>query len=807
MSTMMKEAIQALYPPRPAASRRRVRRSGSSSSRVGGGGASFHEGSLHQYGGPDAAGAATGSASLSRSSSSYGSSSSSRKSKGRFSELLLEHGERELFLDYAATASSSPLSQIGEDVGGSCQMGQIEGRLRVCSQSIVFEPRQASRGIVRIPFRHMTACPFLGGGSADPSATYPGAGGVNLDVDGAFNGGAQAIGQSHAPEAMAVIIRCERHVVMKANNTIGPYHYAQSPVEFRFQFRFSSPAYMLSLSKQLFEAEASNKKSSSVSFAPSVAFDTSAPPTPIIPLPSNNDPRDAIIEQVIDPTINRSFDTTSFLHAQEQPITPSLPCSIKIPLLEEKGCAILTDCGLYFQPMVASGLIDTGANHDLRPRSNGKAQVWLMDDMRAIARRYDGLKDKGLEIYFAKQRSVLLAFESTAVRERMIGLISQHVSEMKSRPLPCFTNRSFVESALEMWISGDLDNFEYLLCLNAASGRSFHDLSRYPVFPWVLSRYGEKDDDDILEDLPTPMDFTDPNMFRDLSKPIGALSDERFAEFGRRYESMVQQQRNQTSQNQDAPFMYGTHYCAPGYVLFYLLRVMPEHMLCLQNGKFDIPDRLFHSIDATYKSIQTNPADVKELIPEFFDADCFDFLINSMGLQLGNLQTGERVNDVILPPWAKNAKHFLRQNRAALESDYCTKHLPKWIDLIFGAKSRGSGAKHARNLFHPMSYIGPEDFEGILSAEDKARAELQSAEFGIVPDQLFCRAHPSKSESIGSWGDADELLTRDHLRESYGGFGKTAQQGRVTPGFSGDGSLEQNGESVMRTTAGNNPFD
>jgi hypothetical protein len=30
------------------------------------------------------------------------------------------------------------------------------------------------------------------------------------------------------------------------------------------------------------------------------------------------------------------------------------------------------------------------------------------------------------------------------------------------------------------------------------------------------------------------------------------------------------------------PFLYGTHYSTPGYVLFYLVRVAPEYMLRLQ---------------------------------------------------------------------------------------------------------------------------------------------------------------------------------------------------------------------------------
>lgn len=158
---------------------------------------------------------------------------------------------------------------------------------------------------------------------------------------------------------------------------------------------------------------------------------------------------------------------------------------------------------------------------------------------------------------------------------------------------------------------------------------------------------------------------------------------------------------------------------------------------------------------STYKSVLTNPADVKELIPEFFDPDCFDFLINAMGLQFGNLQSGERVNDVLLPSWAKSAKHFLRLNRAALESDICAQQLPKWVDLIFGVTSRGSQAKEARNLFHPISYLGPSDVDAMQSEEETRRVELQANEFGICPDQLFCKGHPMRN---ASWESSEGVV-------------------------------------------------
>lgn len=41
-------------------------------------------------------------------------------------------------------------------------------------------------------------------------------------------------------------------------------------------------------------------------------------------------------------------------------------------------------------------------------------------------------------------------------------------------------------------------------------------------------------------------------------------------------------------------FLYGSHYSTPGFVLFYLVRLYPHLMLCMNNGSFDKPDRMFN---------------------------------------------------------------------------------------------------------------------------------------------------------------------------------------------------------------------
>lgn len=304
-----------------------------------------------------------------------------------------------------------------------------------------------------------------------------------------------------------------------------------------------------------------------------------------------------------------------------------------------------------------------------------------------------------------------------------------------------------------------MSNFDYLLVLNSAAGRSYHDLSRYPVFPWVIRDYESP-----------KLDLTKESTFRDLTKPVGALNPQRLEYFRQRMQSM---------HDMGDEFLYGTHYSAPGYVLYYLVRTMPEHMLCLQNGKFDAPDRMFHSLAQCFQCVMTNHADVKEVLPQFYHPAHFDFLLNARGLQLGATQTGERVDDVVLPPWAKSARDFVRKNRQALESPWCTERLPRWIDLIFGCASRGNAARDADNLFHSSAYLSPTDLAS-KSEDERAQAELHATEFGIVPDQLFVGPHPRRGDETGGGSNGDHPFLADigrasasdaDLSQSVGGTG------------------------------------
>ena len=82
----------------------------------------------------------------------------------------------------------------------------------------------------------------------------------------------------------------------------------------------------------------------------------------------------------------------------------------------------------------------------------------------------------------------------------------------------------FLISKQILFQRGEISNFQYLMHLNTLAGRSYNDLMQYPVFPWVLADYSSE-----------KLDLTDPDTFRDLSKPMGALTPDRLNQFKKRF--------------------------------------------------------------------------------------------------------------------------------------------------------------------------------------------------------------------------------------------------------------------------------
>uniref|UniRef100_A0A4W6E545 Neurobeachin like 1 n=1 Tax=Lates calcarifer TaxID=8187 RepID=A0A4W6E545_LATCA len=357
----------------------------------------------------------------------------------------------------------------------------------------------------------------------------------------------------------------------------------------------------------------------------------------------------------------------------------------------------LTTQHIYFYD--SSQEKEEGVGHDFK---------WPLSQIREVHLRRYNLRRSALEIFLIDQTNYFLNFKKEArnkVYSRMLLL----------RSLSLYGTRSPQEllkasGLTQKWVNREISNFDYLMQLNTIAGRTYNDLAQYPVFPWILADYTSEE-----------LDLTDPRVFRDLSKPVAVLNERNAKAVREKYESF------EDPTGTIDRFHYGTHYSNAAGVMHYLIRVEPFTSLHiqLQSGRFDCADRQFHSIPATWQTLMDNPND------------------NQNGFDLGRLQISkERVNDVVLPKWAKSPEDFIYKHRKALESEYVSAHLHEWIDLIFGYKQRGPAAVEALNVFYYCTYEGAVDLDAITDEKERKALEGMISNFGQTPCQLLKEPHP-----------------------------------------------------------------
>ena len=382
-----------------------------------------------------------------------------------------------------------------------------------------------------------------------------------------------------------------------------------------------------------------------------------------------------------------------------------------------KGTMFISKLGVYFEAKQT-----TDAFGDLLDKTSKHIEIPLYDIKFIIKRRYLHI-DTAAEIFTIYDRSYFFIFTSLSQRKMFFKEIQSLKPENLQFIIQKDVQQKFISKLQAKWSTGEMSNFEYLFWLNVLSGRSIHDLSQYPVYPWVICDY-ERD----------KIDFYDNSIYRDLSKPIGALNNDRLQTLQKLYKDS----------SEDDPFLclYRFHYSAPAYVISYLIRKEPFTTLHiqLQKGKFDYPNRLFYSISSTWNSVLSSSNDFRELIPEFYSTP--EFLINSDQYDLGYIKKSEtdikkKVDDVELPKWAKTHAEYITINKIALESIYVSEHLHEWINLIFGYKQNSI---EYNNKFHPYSYSSSiEDDPNMIPI-----IQQHAANFGIVPDLLFTSPHPMR---------------------------------------------------------------
>ncbi|KAJ6110487.1 hypothetical protein N7486_002722 [Penicillium sp. IBT 16267x] len=401
-----------------------------------------------------------------------------------------------------------------------------------------------------------------------------------------------------------------------------------------------------------------------------------------------------------------------------------------------------------------------GRESNDRRSQEHETRSWKWSDLLSVSKRRFLFRDVALEIFFTDGTSYLLTFLSARVRDELCSQLGNKAPQVTgsvghSRPEDIWrfeTLRSQEDAPLSLgskfasvfghlpsspatrkWVRGEISNFHYLMLINTLAGRTFNDLTQYPVFPWVLADYTSEE-----------LDLNNPKTFRDLSKPMGCQTPDREAGFRERYNAFAEM-----GDDNSPPFHYGTHYSSAMIVCSYLIRLQPfvKSYLLLQGGTFDHADRLFYSIRKAWESASRgNMTDVRELTPEFFYLP--EFLVNSNKYDFGLLQNmTTAIDSVELPPWAKgDPKIFIQRHREALESTYVSENLHHWIDLVFGSKQKGDAAVESVNVFHHLSYKGAKDLDAIDDPMERLATIGIIHNFGQTPHQIFQRTHPQRED-------------------------------------------------------------
>jgi len=397
-----------------------------------------------------------------------------------------------------------------------------------------------------------------------------------------------------------------------------------------------------------------------------------------------------------------------------------------------EGKLLLTTQNVYFHQ--TEDALDVFTKQPVKRDDESPRQdlQWKLSRLTDIHGRRYMLKAQGLELFFADMKGLFLKFGGMKERDAFFSKLTSNCKAPLLRPMKSLNPRTvFKKTKLtDMWRKRKISNFQYLMMLNLMAGRTFNDVTQYPVFPWVLCDYTSE-----------TLNLSDHRIYRDLSKPVGALNPDRLAQLIERYNDL------DGFVSEEEKFLYGSHYSSPGVVLHYLVRQEPytSMHIALQSGRFDCADRMFHDVAGCWDSCMTSTSDVKELTPEFFT--CPEMFINTNDFPLGQTQSKIPISNVKLPPWAKESPHeFIRIHRLALESEYVSNNLHHWIDLIFGYKQRGPAAAANHNVFHYLSYEGSVDLDKISDEVTRQATESHIQNFGQTPSQLMVKdPHPPRS--------------------------------------------------------------
>ena len=434
-------------------------------------------------------------------------------------------------------------------------------------------------------------------------------------------------------------------------------------------------------------------------------------------------------------------------------------------------------------------------------------------------------QETGLEIYTYEKKSYFLNFKS---KQELLKFINDILQHEKFRFIKChgykhkkllgycklfnvYPKKKSLYPAyiMDEWQNNNISTFECLMWLNIFAGRSFNDLTQYPVFPWIITNYQTEElTENDFRNLSIPVGMFDFNEKAEMRKETfiefyDTLKNDlkestpnfHYDEFLDKFYTYFEHYNNKKSKKdkdkdkdkdkeKDAdstamgegqinkieinqlPYFYGSHYSNPTYVSHYLTRLFPHASISIEihGDKFDDPNRMFISLNRTFETASTLKDDIRELIPEFYVLPEMFLNNNNFNLSQDKLDSeGNKIsiNEVELPPWSNNRNvDFVIEMRKNLEK--LNLKINKWIDLIFGYLQKGEKAEENHNIFMLNTYEGMVNIENIKDVDEK-NALMRLVEVGVTPTQIFSSESKPRNDmnqilAKGPYSNSKELF-------------------------------------------------
>lgn len=351
-----------------------------------------------------------------------------KKSRTRFNLLLLEYGE--IFLEDISVYHFPHVPSNWNDQHhvDKCESLKQQGRLKICSKSLIFEPAEKRLPILRFPFKSIV------GNLSEPNPR------LRHDV---------------------FTFTFKNYIEMKANDRIGPYKsvdcnkddYDSNSLSnghiciVLVHSELQSVINKIDLLRRAFNAQESSQY--------------------------------AVADSIMKPLLSKAsiikFDSSVLVDFHEELLlTQPIPVKKVKPLVTNPGGFMLTKLRVYFQPSQLNNLGDSFQYFELN-----KVE-------RIYCRRYL-LQQIGLEFILNDGSSTLFIFDNHEIRDFVYDLLQKttvHIGGTATARL-LGQNKS-LEFITRQWQRKEITNFEYLVGVVRVEFYRFNESSYSPIANLLL---------------------------------------------------------------------------------------------------------------------------------------------------------------------------------------------------------------------------------------------------------------------------------------------------------------------------------